>query len=140
MATDEPVMSADLRRQIADLIASAGVSKRKIAHRAGIDPSAITHYLSGTADPRVVTLEAIAAACGGRVVLVPDATADLSLLLGAVPADLKDVLLQLARDLPKIRSPLTIGSVRAFARLVADEARGSEDDRAAATQDERRRA
>ena len=115
MADERPPgrMSGVLRDQIFRVREDAGLSKRKLALLADADPSTITQIDQGRSDPSVYLLERIAEACGVRVVLLRDKTAEFQAVLGGMePADLR-LVLEFARAIQVI--PVSaLPQVRAF--------------------------
>lgn len=54
--------SIALRDQIRSLAAQAGLSVSEVCRRAGVDRATVTHYKGKTSNPRLSTLNALAAA------------------------------------------------------------------------------
>ena len=134
MTSKDARMSPPLRASLSALLADTGTSNRKAAQGAGIDPSAVTRYLNGEADPRVATLEGIAHACGAAVV-IRRRDDPLALAAEASP-QAAEVLRSLARALPRIRSDDDWALVRAAVRMVNEAA--ERQDRASTQQGLRR--
>jgi transcriptional regulator with XRE-family HTH domain len=64
---DSATLAAELRREIAAALASAGLSQRDLSESTGIAQSGISRALTGTADPQLSTLVRLLAAVGCRL-------------------------------------------------------------------------